>query len=180
MATKMMSPTTTIWWFDQGAITTPSAPKLTEITAALGSVVAGSMGINLSAAIVAGYTLNPADSDTDNTQSIIDTGAAQNRAAANYEGNLGFFRERAPLTNLTSEYLLAYQTFKVKGRFGWLMRRVGKQYTAAAAIGDLVDIFLFKSDQPRSTAPSTSGGPTQFTVPFLKQGTLYTNVALVA
>jgi hypothetical protein len=180
MATKMMAPNTTIWWFDQGAITTPAAPKVTEIVAALASSTPGGMGQNLSAAVVAGYTLNPADSDTDNSQSIIDTGAAQNRAAANYEGNLSFFRERVPLTNTTSEYLKTYQLFKTKGRSGWLVRRVGKLYTVAATIGDLVDVFLFITDQPRSTPPSTSGGPTQFTVPFLKQGTLYTNVALVA
>ena len=180
MTIKMMSPNTTLWWFDFGAITTPASPKITEITAALASAVPGAMGMNLSAAVVAGYTLNPTDSDTDNTQAIIDTGAAQSRAAANYEGNLTFFRERSPLTNTSSEYLKAYQLFRAKGRSGWLVRRVGKIYTAAPTVGDNVEVYQFITDQPRSTAPSTSGGPTQFTVPFLKQGTLYVNVPLQA
>ena len=180
MTVKMMSPNTTVWWFDYTALTTPASPKITEMTAAMASAVQGSMGMNLSAAIVAGYTLNPADSDTDNTQAIIDTGAAQSRAAANYEANITFFRERTPLTNTASEYLKAYQMFRTKGRMGWLVRRLGKLYTVAPTVGDSVEVYQFLTDQPRSTAPSTSGGPTQFTVPFLKQGTLYTYVPLQA
>ena len=44
---KMMSPNTTIWWIPLAGIADYTQPKVAEITA----------GINISAAIVTGYTL---------------------------------------------------------------------------------------------------------------------------
>lgn len=174
-AVKMMSPNTTIWWIDKEALTTPEAPKVTEMVSALSSTTADEMAVNLSPAIVAGYTLNPTDSDTQSSQSIVDEGSGETRGYANYDGSLGFFREADPATNTESEYLAAYELFKHKGRVGYLMRRLGKKFDKDLAEDDWLDIFLFQSWTPRVTT-DTNGGAIQFTVPFLKQGFLKTNV----
>lgn len=180
MATKMMSPNTTLLWMDLTALTTPSAPKVADITAALASAVEGSMGRNLSKAVAAGYTLNPTDSDTSSSQSIVDEGAGSTRGAANYEGLIPFFREKDPTTNADSVYLAAYNMFKEKGRWGYWLRRVGKHYDSPFVVGDLVEVYKFRSRLPRTTVSGGSGGDIQFVVPFAKQGFLVTNVALVA
>lgn len=180
MATKMMSPNTTLLWIDLAALTTPSAPKLADITTALASAVDGSMGRNLSKAVAAGYTLNPTDSDTSSSQSIVDVGAGSTRGAANYEALIPFFREKDATTNVDSIYLLSYSMFKEKGREGYWLRRIGKHYDQALAVGDLVDVYQFRSRLPRTVESGGSGGDIQFVVPFAKQGFLRTNVALVA
>ena len=179
MPTKMLPPNTTIWWIDQAALTTPSAPKVSELTTALASVVVGSAALNLSAALATGYTLNPTGSDTDASRSIVDSGTGESRGAGNYNGLLPFFMEKNPLVNTTSDYLAAYKMFKTKGRAGYIIRRLGKLYTSALIATDLVEVYQFLSAMPRFTE-GNSGGPVKFVVPLLKQGFLVTNVAAVA
>lgn len=178
MATKMMAPNTGLWWFDAGALTTPETPDMDDITPALGSSVDGSLGKNLSKAVMAGYTLNPTGSDTQSSQSIVDKGVGQSRGAANYEGNIPFFREDDPSTNTTSVYLEAYKLFKKSGRMGYWMRRVGKAADVPLAVNDIVDIFYFMSWEPRVTTDA-NGGPIRFVVPYLPQGFVKTNVAII-
>lgn len=180
MPTKMMPPNTALWWVDQAALTTPESPKITEMTTALAKTIDSSpLARNLSPAVVAGYTLNPTDSDKQNAQSIIDTGVGETRGAANYEGLVSFFMEADPTTNTSSEYLEAYNLFKTRGRFGYWIRRVGKLYSSALVATDVVDIFLFESWTPRIVTQS-GGGAIQLTVPFLAQGFVKTNVTCQA
>ena len=180
MPTKMMAPNTALYWFDKLAISTPQSPKKSEITAALGSAInTTGAGRNLSAAVVAGYTLNATDSDTQNAQSIIDSGIGAARGAANYEGLISFFWEDDPIANAQSEYKEAHDLFIAKGREGFWIRRVGKPYDTALDVADVVDVFSFQSWTPRVTTQA-GGGAIQFTVPFLPTGTIYTNVAIQA
>ena len=79
---KMMNPNTTIWWVPEGGFEDPANPTAAEINA----------GENISCAIVTGFTLNPTDSDTDDTRSICDEGNVANPTWDNYEANLTFFR----------------------------------------------------------------------------------------
>lgn len=179
VAQKMLAPNTTLWWLDQGALTTPKTPKVSEFVAALLSAVPGSMGMNISPAVASGYSLNPSDSDTQTSTSIVDTGSGVSRGAANYAASIPFFREADPTTNATSIYLLANKLFKTKGRMGYLVRRIGKVNTTALAAGDLLEVYLFMSWTSRVVVGG-SGGPIQFVVPFLQQGSLNVNVAAVA
>lgn len=171
MPQKMLNPNTTLWWFPEAALTTPSAPIDTDFATA--------GVINFSEAIVAGYTLNPTDSDTQSSKSIVDEGSGQSKGAANYQGLISFFREADPATNTTSIYQLAYTTFKLKNVRGFWVRRIGKPNTAAIAEDDLVDVFKFVSWTPRVETDG-KGAPIRFTVPFLAQGFVRTNVAVVA
>lgn len=175
---KMMAPTTTLWWIDRDALTTPSTPSVADLTAALAASPA--TALNFSAATAAGYTLNPQASDTISAPTIVDRGQAQARGSANYEGLLPFYMERDPATNTESVYLAAYDFFKEKDRLGYVLRRLGKEYTEAAAAGDIVDVFLFLTALPRVQDPDNNSGAYQFQVPLLKQGFVKTNVAMVA
>lgn len=175
MATKMMSPNTTLWWIRGSALSTPTAPKVADLTAA---ITAGT-AFNFSRAVRAGYTLNSTGSDTQSSASITDEGAGQSKGNSNYNGLIAFFREADPETNNDSIYLAAYEEFKVKGVFGYWLRRIGKKNTEALAVGDLLDVYYFQSWTPRVTTDNSSG-PIGFTVPFLQQGFMRTNVAAVA
>lgn len=165
---KMMSPNTTIWWVTDVAYNpdVPSAAKLTNAA-------------NISCAIVAGYTLNPKDSDTDDSKSICDGSNTKTPTFYNYEGKITFFRD-ADLAATTSDFAKAFAFFKTRGSAagGYLVRRVGYASTVAAAIGHKVSSFKFVSDYPQDVV--TDGGPIEFTTPFMSQGKMSLHKTLVA
>lgn len=166
---KMMNPNTTIWWVPEGGFEDPANPTAAEINA----------GENLSCAIVTGFTLNPTDSDTDDTRSICDEGNVANPTWDNYEANLTFFRttigEAAQEGTVDAVMETAFNLFRHKGKLGYLVRRVGKKYHQPAADGDIVSVFKVLSDNPQDIAGGDEG-PIQLTVPFLPQGEMHLNV----
>ena len=174
---KLIGPYTTIWWFDTAALTTPMAPKVADFTAALAATPP--TALNLSCTIVTGYTLNPTDSDTQNSRLLCDEGNAETRGNANYEATLQFAREADPDTNTTSIFIAPFEKFKHKGVEGYLVRRVGKKSTDAIAVGDRLDVFKVMSDNPRDIEED-GGGPIYMEVPFLAQGQMAIQVAAVA
>ncbi len=159
MPKKMMSPNTTIWWVDEDAVANPHAPTIAELTA----------GVNISCAIVRGYTLNPQASDTDGTASICDEGNVETPTYDNYEASLTFFHE-SDQADTESVCLKATELFEKKGARGYIFRRIGLKSTAAFAAGQKVEGFLFESDNPQTVDGGDNGGPIQMTVPFLQQG----------
>ena len=167
MAEKMMSPKTTIWWVPLAGLTTPAAPKATEINA----------GTNISCAIVTGFTLNATASDTDDSKTICDEGNVQSRTLGNYEANLSFFRD--PIGAGPTVFTTAYDLFKVARVEGWLISRQGKKSTQVAAVADIVSVFKVMNDSSMDET-SDKGTPIRFTVPFLQRGAQYTNVDVVA
>lgn len=174
---KMMSPKTSIWFVPESARITvgtdtnvafdPDAPQLPFLTNAR----------NVSCAVVAGYTLNPTDSDTDDSRSICDAANVATPTFYNYEANITFFREGDP-ANTTSDYYKAFQFFKHKGARGYLVRRLGFLSNVAPAAGQEVSSYLVVSDNPQDVFEDN--GPIQFTVPFLPQGKMGLYKTLVA
>lgn len=171
MANKMMSPAETLWFVPKGtAGWDPKTPSAAALTAAR----------NLSCAIVSGYTLNPTDSDTDDTTSICNSSNSADPTFYNYEANMTFFRESEGADkDATSPEARAFELFKSVDVAGDWVRRVGKMNTAPAAAGDEVDIFSVQSDYSQDVVPD-GGGPIQITVPFLAQGYMNINATLVA
>lgn len=172
MPTKMLNPNTTIVVIPESAVVNPLSPTAVELN--------GGSALNVSCAITRGYTLNPTDSDTDDTASICDTGNVATRLYDNYEGELTFFRD-ANLADNTSVYNVAFNYFKIVDQRFWVYRRLGKKSTAAFADGDQIEGFLFSNDRTRSV-DGGDAGPIQFTAPLLPQGsyTGYTFVGTVA
>lgn len=168
---KMMSPNTTVWWVPVDTVGfDPDAPSAALLTEAL----------NVSCAIVSGYTLNPTDSDTDPTTSICNSANVATPTFYNYEGNITFFREEEGANkDNTSAYARAFDFFKHPDAEGYFVRRYGYRESVAPAVGQEVSVFKFISDNPQDVVPD-DGGPIQMTVPFLPQGKMVLNVALVA
>lgn len=164
---KLMNPNTTIWWVDIDGVEDPYAPTAAELNAAE----------NISCAIVTGSTLNPTDSDTDDTRSICDEGNVATPTYDNYEANLTFFRTNNPDATDGNDAAMetAFQLFKHKGAEGYLYRRIGYKNTVPAEEGQLVSGFYVLSDNPQDVWGGDEG-PIQFTVPFLQQGLLALNV----
>lgn len=158
MAKKMLNPNTTLWVLEADAVTDIKNITATELDA----------GLNFSCAVVRGYTLNPTDSDTDDSASICDSGNVENRLYDNYEGEFTMFRD-ADITDATSVFNTAFEFFKEPDKRFYIVRRVGKRNTAAAIGGDEVEAFLFINDHIRSV-DGGDDGPIQFTVPLLQQG----------
>ena len=168
---KMMNPATTIWWVDEADIEDPAAPTASELNAAE----------NISCAIVTGFTLNPTDSDTDDTRSICDEGNVATPTWDNYEANLTFFRAADPDGSAGVEGVMntVFELFKHKGATGWLYRRVGKKNFEDAEASDIVSGFKVMADNPQDVAGGDEG-PIQLTVPFFQQGEMHLNVEVVA
>ena len=167
---KMMSPNVTIVWVPLAGIANPAAPKVAELAA----------GINISCAIVTGFTLGATDSDTDDSKTICDEGNVSTPTFDNYEANLSFFR--SDLVNVTAIFDTAFNLFKVPRVEGYLVMRVGKKSTAAFTAGvngDLVSVYRVVSDSPQDIE-GEGGAPIQFTVPFLPQGVMHLNIPVVA
>jgi hypothetical protein len=163
---KMMSPNTTIWWVPLAGIANYLAPTVAEITA----------GINISAAIVTGYTLAATDSDTDDSKTIVDEGNVETPTFGNYEASLSFFLDG--IGDTPTVYTTATNLFQNGRVEGWLVSRHGYKSTVAAATTQLVSVFRVISDF-HQIVEGDSGAPIQFTVPFLPQGQMQLNVALV-
>ena len=170
MPTKMLNPNTTLVVVPESAIVNPLTPSI--------AVLNGGTALNISCAITRGYTLNPTDSDTDDTASICDSGNVQNRLFDNYEGELTAFRD-GNIADNTSVYNIMFNYFKTVDQRFWVYRRLGKKSTAAFVVGDLVEGFLFTNDRLRSIDGGDSG-PIQFTVPLLAQGNYTGYVACAA
>jgi hypothetical protein len=172
MAQKMLNPNTTLVVVPEANVVNPLAPTAVELNA--------TTSLNISCAVTRGYTLNPTDSDTDDTASICDTGNVQNRLFDNYEGELTMFRD-GNAADGASVFNIAFNYFKSVDQRFWVYRRLGKKSTLPFVDGDLIEGFLFVNDRTRSIDGGDSG-PIQFTVPLLAQGTYtgYVNVGVVA
>jgi hypothetical protein len=117
------------------------------------------------------FALGATDSDDVEDRGITDPGNAVTRGFANFEGTLSFFRDKSP-NDSTSDFVKAWQTFKVPRTYGYLVMRVAeKKWDAAWAAGDRVSVFRFVAD---AVVDDTEGDDAvKFTVTFLPQGLLY-------
>jgi hypothetical protein len=167
----MMSPNTTIWWVPKSTVGfDPDAPSAALLTEAL----------NISCAVVSGYTLNPTDSDTVDDATICNSANSSTPTFYNYEGNISFERESTGVdADDASARARAFDFFKHPDAEGYFVRRHGYRETVAAAAAQEVSVFYFISDNPQDVV-ADDGGPIQMTVPFLPQGKMVLNKALVA
>lgn len=178
---KMLPPKTTIWWVP--------VEKAADEAAVLKKAIYEEDGgaIDISCAIVSGYTLSPTDSATDATTSICDTAASNTPTQDAFEADLTFFREHIDagtgLADATSVYQKAYELFKVGGArgniTGWLIERVGYPQGTAVKEGQEVSGFLVMPDNPR-TIVGEGTTPIQFGVKFMPQGKMFTNQKITA
>lgn len=177
---KMLSPNTTIWWVPAEQVTNEA--ELLKV-----ATYTGNKAINISCAIVAGMTLNPTDSETENSRSICDAAAVETPVSENFEADLTFFREEIKSSQQAagtdSVYDKVYQLFKHGWQEGlvegYLVRRIGKRHDVPAAADQEVSYFKVMADNPRDEIGEGQSS-IQFHVPFRPAGTMKLNKKLTA
>lgn len=120
----------------------------------------------ISCAVEDSYTLNPTDSDTDNSLSVCDVAQVDNPTFANYEASLDGFRDES--ITATGVFNLFRDLFKVSGIPYILGKRIGKAQGTPFAVGDRVSLYSVKTDNP--TDIDASGAPIQLGARFKPQG----------
>lgn len=176
---KMLPPKTTVWWVPISAAGTRADVLKATLYADEGPAK------NLSCGIVSGMTLAATDSETDDTTTICDSAAANTPVRSNFEANIPFLREDIDQgtgkANDKSPAEVAFQLFKNAGPetdvSGWLVQRLGYAQDTAAKAGQLVSVFKVRADNPQDVIGEGTT-PIQFTVPFMPQGDMATNVPL--
>lgn len=178
---KMMPPGTTVWWVDQSHAATARACLQASLYGESGAAV------DISCAIVSGMTLNPTDSETDDTTTICDSAAANTPIRDAYEANLTFLREAIDqgsgrVGNPESPAAKAFDLFKKGGVSanitGFLVKRIGYPNTVEAKAGQLVSVFKVMPDNPQDEVGEGTQ-PIQMTVPFMPQGEMLLNEPLL-
>lgn len=162
----------TVWWVPAAGIADYRSPTPAEINA----------GINLSAAIAwDGFELGAADSNDIDDRSLVDAGNAVTRGFEQFSATIPFFRSATP-GDLTSDYTIAFETFRVPRVEGYLIWRVLQSPNdpanpaSAAKAGEWISIGKFIGNY---MADDTEGEDSvKFTVGFLPQGQvkIYTQV----
>ena len=155
------------WVPGVAGLTTPIAPKLTDVSTA---------AKHISPLVVTTTDINPDDSDTVNEKSVTDTSNAVVPTVGNYHGTLNLFRD---FTNGVPTADVDLADVINKGEIGWIVRRLGKPASTALAVGDIVDVFLFLVDKVAKTG-GQGDGYLKLNATLLQQGQFFTDVALVA
>lgn len=122
------------------------------------------------------FALGATDSDDVEDRGLTDPGNAVTRGFSNFEAVLSFFRD-ANANDLNSDYVRAWEAFKVPRTYGYLVVRVAEQHWSAPwAAGDRVSVFRFVAD---IIVDDTEGDDSvKFSVTFLPQGLMYTYTQL--
>lgn len=156
------------WVPGDTGLTTPSAPKATEISA----------GKNISPYLVTTYDVGADASDTIDERAITDVANVVVPTVGNYHGTLVLFRDLTagaptaddPLTTIANAV----------GQVGWFCRRLGlPNSTAPASTQKMWEVYKFMTDTPQITG-GTQSGYLKATIPLLQQGTFYLERTLAA
>lgn len=172
--TKMLPPNIRIDWVPVAGLTTPGAPKASELN----------LGTNLTDAIEPGYKLGATASDVDNSKTIGDDGNRDTPTIGNYEAMLTIFKDDIGAgTNAAPEnatiFTTAFELWKDGRVEGWLVKRFGHKKTVAYAAGHEASVFRVINDYVREL-DGDKGAPNRVEIEFGAQGEFYLNRTVVA
>lgn len=143
-----------------GGVANINAPTVAELQG----------GIDITCAVVAGYTLGMTGSDTIDGKSVCDKGNVTNFASANYAGELTFFVEAdEDETPETSAYKRAADYFVTRDIQFDLFRRIGQSHDVAVKEDDLVEGFGFVTDYPQYASGADGNNYATFMQPLGQQ-----------
>lgn len=134
------------------------------------------MVFNISCAIADDYTLNPTDSDTDDSRTICDEGDVQNLTFENFEAMLNSFRD-ADLA-APGVFNKFFELFKAKGCPYVLIKRLGKNHSEPAVLDDVLSFFRVETDHPSDEVDDTTN--IMFGARFIPKGEINNLYKLVA
>lgn len=136
----------------------------------------GPMVFNISCAIEDTYELNQTDSDTDDSISICDIGNVSTPTFRNYAGSLDLFRDKSLTDN--GVFNLAFNKLKAIDVPVILIKRIGKLQSLPHAVGDIVSLYSFTTDNPVDLVEDTS--MIRLGARFKPTGGILTNYTVVA
>lgn len=169
MAQKMLRGNVTIWAADPEAFADAATPTAAELNNA-------TLVYNISCAITDDYTLNQAESDTDDSRSICDIGSVATPTFFNYEASLDGFRD-ASLTD-TGVYNLFRDLFRAPDVPYILIKRIGGANNKVAEVGDVVSMYEVNTDFPVDLVED--GAPIRLGARFKPTGNLNLNYEVAA
>jgi hypothetical protein len=171
MAKMADTDVTKLVWILEDDIADPTEPTDDELNA----------GVDITCAVVSGYTLGATASDTNNEKSVCDTANVTTFTYDNYAGDLMFFREGDSAAT-DSIFDDAHDAFKTKGVVGWLVRRIDPDKGAADdfAAADVVELYKFETDNPIYSSGTADGAKVKFQTVLGQAGAMHLNVAVVA
>lgn len=157
----------TVWWVPAAGVANYLSPTAAEIN---------DNGIDLTDAIAwEGFDLGATESNDIDDRSLRDLGNAVTRGFAQFGANLSFFRSKNP-DDPTSDYTIAFETFRDPRVHGYLITRVlqvAPNTKVPAAAGEWISVYRVVGDY---MANDTEGEDSyKFTVGFLPQGQIKVN-----
>ena len=160
---KLMAPNIRIDWYPEGHFQDIHNPTIAELNS----------GVNLSCAIVTGYTLDFTDSNTEDTTTIFDTHTSEAIRNHSYEADLEFFlAPRGSNADNEAAYRKAEELFyNPENRVGYLAKRFGFPWNQAYDYErprQRVDLFKVQADIPKVV--SEDGAPILLNVKYIPQG----------
>lgn len=158
---------TTYWWVPQEDIDNVDAISAAVLTPER----------NISRYLVGTTRVGATASDTVSEKGITDVANVAVPTVGNYEGTLVAFRDFA--AGVPTENDILTLIANESGVAGWVVRRTGQPSTVAAEAAQLVEAYLFLTDNPQVSS-GTGEGFLKATIPLLQQGIFRTGVALAA
>lgn len=168
MTQKMLRGNVTIYAFAPEAFADSAAPEVAELN--------GPLGYNISCAITDDYTLNMADSDTDDSRSICDIGTVETPTFENYEASLDGFRDE----DVTADgvYNLFRDLFRAADVPYILVKRIGGANSDAFAVDDIISLYEVNTDIPVDVVED--GSPILYGARFKTTGNVNVNFSVAA
>lgn len=148
-------------------LTTPNAPKLTELAAA--SVLEISCLVT-----AADFSLGATGEDAIDDPALCATGNDSAPGRVTYEAGMNFFRWT------TASEDKAWTTFTAKGLGGYLVQRIGKDFRTAFAVGDEVQVYQIITGTPMILAPEGGGFEKFRQMFYVQSANTYERAVLVA
>ncbi len=168
MTQKMLRGNVTILAAAPEAFADPATPTADELN--------GPLVWNISCAIADDYTLNMAESDTDDSRSICDIGSVATPTFYNYEASLDGFRDADP--DADGLYNLFRDLFRAADVPYILVKRIGGVNTKPFEVGDTVSMYGVNTDYPVDVVED--GSPIMFGARFKSTGDLNVNYTVTA
>jgi len=165
---KVLRGNVAIYAFEEGAFADPAAPTVAELN--------GALGYDISCAISDDYTLNMAESDTDDSRSICDIGTVATPTFQNYEASLDGFRDVD--TTAAGVYNLFRDLFRAPDVPYILVKRIGPAQAEAFATGQIISMFGVNTDIPVDVVED--GSPIMFGARFTTTGDVNVNYTVAA
>lgn len=157
---KLMAPNIRIDWYPEDHFEDALNPTLRELNS----------GYNLSPAIVTGFTLDFADSETEAVTTVFDFFETEKFNRHTYEASMQFFlATRGSWDENERAFLNAEELFyQNTNSIGHFVKRFGYRCEVSYAVGQTIDVFKVQANLPKIV--TEEGSPILLDISFIPKG----------